>query len=201
MPKSQANAGQATSDDISIDLSPKGKQQANAFAESITEAPSLIVCSKYMRTQYTAAPLINKFPNVRVTIFPLHEFTYLSPVTCAGTTVNQRRNQVVDYWEQASCNFVHGEGAESFTQFTNRVGLCIELLLASEYQNIFVFTHGHVLRSFWQQLSGLTFGSKQEQMAHFHQKMSFLPVPNTCVFKACAADDQMYIIEPQFDPC
>ena len=84
--ESQANAGEATQNDESIQLTGKGKQQAIALANSITEKPGLIICSKFLRTQQTAAPLKKKFPGVRVKILPLHEFTYLSPAVCAGPT-------------------------------------------------------------------------------------------------------------------
>jgi len=196
--ESQANAGEATQTDESIPLTEKGRQQAIALANSISEKPDLIVCSKYSRTQQTASPLIKKFPDVRVKILPLHEFSYLSPAVCAGTTPNQRKSRVADYWEQAGPDFFHGEGAESFNQFIQRIDCCVQCLEFCEAQNILVFTHGHVLRAIWQLLAGHEFSSGHERMHHFHRHMSLLQVPNTCIFKATFYKNEWELIEPQF---
>lgn len=195
--ESQSNAGQATIDDATIALTDLGWQQARTVAETINQKPDLIIYSKFLRTQQTAAPLIKKFPNVPVKILPLHEFTYLSPAACAGTTPNQRKNWVVDYWEQAGPAFIHGPGAESFNQFVLRIDRCLQCIEFCEAQNIFVFTHGHVLRAIWQILAGYQFSSFDEQMHHFHHNMGLLPVPNTCLFKAVFQKNQWQIIEPQ----
>lgn len=196
--QSQANAGLATYDDHSIALTEKGSQQAAQLADAISAKPDLIIYSKYRRTQFTAKPLIKKFPDVPVKTLPIHEFTYLSPKTCAGTTVNQRQNLVFDYWDACSPHFIHGEGAESFLQFTQRIDHSLQCLEMCEANNIIVFTHGHVLRAIWQQLMGLKFSSETERMHHFHHHMSLLQVPNTCIFKATFYKNEWQIIEPQF---
>jgi len=195
--ESQANAGEATQNGESIQLTRKGKLQAVALANSISEKPDLITCSKYIRTQQTAAPLIRKFPSVPVKILPLHEFTYLSPTVCAGATPNQRKNRVADYPEQAGPDFIHGDGAESFNQFIQRVDCCLQCIEFCESQNIFVFTHGHVLRAIWQDFLYLGFPSDKAQFSHFYQYMGLLPVPNTGHFKAIFQKHQWQIIEPQ----
>jgi len=195
--ESQANAGQATFDNKTIALTEKGKQQAEALVSKIGEKPDLIICSKFMRTQQTAAPLSNKFPQTPVKILPLHEFTYLSPATCAGTTVYRRQTWACDYWDACSPIFTHGEGAESFIQFTERIDQSLQCLEMCEYNNIAVFTHGHVLRAIWQQLSGHQFSSDEERMHHFYHHMSLLPVPNACIFKATFENNQWQIIDPQ----
>ena len=43
------------------------------------ETPSLIVTSLFLRTQQTAAPTIERFPDVPVEVWPIEEFTYLQP--------------------------------------------------------------------------------------------------------------------------
>ena len=196
--ESQANAGEATQNDESIQLTGRGKQQAIALANSIPAKPDLIICSKFLRTQQTAAPLIEKFPTVPVKILPLHEFSYLSPDICAGTTPNQRKNWIAAYWGQAGPDFVHGDGAESFNQFIQRIDCCLQCLEFCEARNISVFTHGHVLRATWQILIGHKFSSGQERMHHFHYHMGLLQVPNTCIFKATFYKNEWQVIEPQF---
>jgi probable phosphoglycerate mutase len=195
--ESQANAGEATQNDESIELTRIGKLQAIALTNSISEKPDLIICSKYIRTQQTAAPLIHRYPQITIKILPLHEFTYLSPSLCAGTTPNQRKNWVCNYWEQAGPDFIQGDGAESFNQFIQRVDCCLQCIEFCEAQNIVVFTHGHVLRAIWQQLMYLEFPSDQARFSHFHQNMGLLPVPNACLYKAIFQKNQWQIIEPQ----
>jgi broad specificity phosphatase PhoE len=196
--ESQANVGEATQNDGSIPLTEKGKQQAIALANSIPEKPDLIICSKFLRTHQTAFPLICKFPGVRVEVLPLHEFSYLSPAVCAGTTTNQRKNRVAAYWEQAGPDFVHGDGAESFNKFIQRIDHCLQCLEFCEARNIYVFAHGHVLRATWQILTGHKFSSEHERMHHFHYHMGQLQVPNTCIFKATFYKNEWQIIESQF---
>lgn len=195
--QSQANAGQATLDDATIELTDLGWQQARALAGSITQKPDLIIHSKYLRTQQTAAPLLEKFPHIPVKVLPIHEFTYLSPVICAGTNHYQRQNWVAEYWELAGANYIHGVGAESFNQFIERIQICLDMLATIEHQNIIVFTHGHVLRAIWQILGGYQFLSFEEQKHHFYHHMGLLPVPNTCVFKTNFTGKEWQILEPQ----
>ena len=64
--ESMSNAGYATQDPASILLSERGRMQAVRLAESIAEAPDLIVVSPYIRTRLTAEPLCRKFPLVPV---------------------------------------------------------------------------------------------------------------------------------------
>ena len=69
-----------------IPLSETGHSQARRWAESLERPLRLIVVSPFLRARQTAAPFQNRFPNVPVEIWPIHEFTYLSPVKSAGTT-------------------------------------------------------------------------------------------------------------------
>ncbi len=196
--ESEANAGFTTINDNSIALTAKGREQAAQLANAISFQPDLIICSKYIRTQQTAAPLLLKYPHIPVKILPIHEFTYLSPKACTGTTTQQRQNQVFDYWDACSPQFIHGEEAESFMQFTQRIDHILQCLEMREANNIIAFTHGHVLRAIWQQLAGYKFNTETERMHYFHHQMSLLPAPNTCIYKATFQKNQWQIIEPQF---
>lgn len=80
--ESAANAGGASSDPALIALTERGKAQAQAIAQSFEAAPELIVMSPFIRAQDTAAPTLRKFPGVPVEVWPVEEFTYLSPANC-----------------------------------------------------------------------------------------------------------------------
>ncbi|WP_367161082.1 phosphoglycerate mutase family protein (plasmid) [Kozakia baliensis] len=86
MGESAANAGGATFDPGDIPLSARGEAQARDLANRLTEAPDLIVHSPFLRTYQTAAPTIARYPDAPVVVWPIQEFTYLSPMRCAGTT-------------------------------------------------------------------------------------------------------------------
>ena len=118
--ESAANAGTATSDPALIPLTEKGWEQARAVAETFLQAPTLIVTSPYERAADTAKPTIGRFPGVPVEIWPVEEFTYLSPTRCANTTPADRRPWVEGYWRSADPDFIDGAGTESFSQLIRR---------------------------------------------------------------------------------
>jgi broad specificity phosphatase PhoE len=62
--QSIANAGQVTEGTASVPLTALGHQQALAVSTLITTAPDLIVVTPYLRTQQTAVPTLEKFPDV-----------------------------------------------------------------------------------------------------------------------------------------
>jgi broad specificity phosphatase PhoE len=53
--------------------------------------------------------------------------------------------------------FIHGTGAGSFIQFIDRIENCLSLIETSKAQNIYIFTHGYVLRIIWQIFLGINF--------------------------------------------
>jgi broad specificity phosphatase PhoE len=195
--ESEANAGNVTFDDASTVLTETGKEQARKLSEQLSESPDLIIYSKYIRTQQTAAQTILKFPKVLTEMSPLHELTYLSPKICQGTTIHSRKNWVFDYWNACNPYFIHGTGAESFIQFIARIEKCLSLLETSKAQNIYIFTHGYVLRIIWQIFLGHKFSSDYERTHHFYHHMYKFRVPNTCIYKAILLNNQWHITEPQ----
>ena len=119
--ESISNAGAATSDPASIPLTEYGRSQAERIAEAYGARPTLIVVSSYQRTRQTAAPLIARFPQVRVEEWPVQEFTYLEPSRCINTTGAERRAWVDHYWKSCSAEYCDGPGAESFMDLLRRV--------------------------------------------------------------------------------
>lgn len=148
--QSVANAGAATLDPLSIELTELGRQQAEDLAQQWTEAPSLIVVSPAERARATALPTMRRFPSVRVEEWPIQEFTYLAPARCAGTTAEQRRVWVEDYWGEADPGRCDGEGAESFSEFIARVDTTVARLarFAGEPDcTVFLFGHGQFINA------------------------------------------------------
>lgn len=145
--ESAANAGEATSDPASIPLTPLGHHQAQALSLSFGDAPSLIVCSSFLRVQQTAAPTLSRFSMVPSEIWPVHEFTYLSPSRCKSTTAEDRRPWVNEFWERSDPNMLDGPGAECFAGFIARVQATLDRLAVQRIASVAVFSHGQFLQA------------------------------------------------------
>ena len=118
--ESESNAGGRSSDPATIPLSKQGIAQAEALALTLSDKPSLVVTSRYIRTKQTASPVIKKFKDVSHEEWDIHEFTYLSPTKCENTTSADRLPMVQAYWEKCDPFYCDGEGAESFIDFIKR---------------------------------------------------------------------------------
>ncbi len=179
--ESEANAGYRTSNPATIGITEKGRREAIELPNRILDHPDLIVVTPYIRTFQTARPLINKFPHTPIKTWPLHEFTFLSPLVCQNTTSLDRLPLVKEYWKTCDPDFVHGPGAESFAQFSKRVIEALEKLKSHEYPNVVIFTHGQVMR-FAKQYFENGIQPSAIAMKYFRDTMLVFPVPNTCVF-------------------
>lgn len=147
--ESIANAGQATDNHEMIPLSPVGIRQAQQLALTMTERPDLIVTSPYLRAQQTALQTIGKFPGVATGIWDcIHEFVYLAPATCVGTTSVQRRPRVIAYWRSCDPAYVDGPGAESYQHLLERIEQARRLLERRRERFIILFTHAQFIRNF-----------------------------------------------------
>lgn len=145
--ESAANAGLATADPASIPLTAKGHEQAEAVSRSFTQPPDWIVCSPFLRVEQTAAPTLGRFAAIPVEIWPVEEFTFLCPNTCAHTTALQRRPQVVAFWRAADPHHVDGPGAESFAAFIDRVRSALARLATLPVSCVAVFGHGQFMQA------------------------------------------------------
>jgi len=77
--------------------------------------------------------------------WPIQEFTYLAPARCINTTVADRKVWVDEYWAKADPAFVHGEGAESFLEFIQRVQVFLDRLADAPGNQVAVFSHGQFM--------------------------------------------------------
>lgn len=148
--ESAANAGLVTSNPADIPLTDVGEQQAHEISQRLTDPPAIVVCSPFLRAQQTAAPTLRKFTSVSRDTWPIQEFTYLSPVICAHTSMQQRQTWVSAYWEASNPTYVDGLGAESFHIFIERVRTSLNRFLklpSTPDHSIVVFGHGQFLQA------------------------------------------------------
>ncbi|MBB5343394.1 histidine phosphatase family protein [Tunturibacter empetritectus] len=146
--QSTGNAGIPCHDLALPELTELGWQQAREVAKSWTDTPSLIVTSPYLGTQQTAAPTIERFPEVPVEVWPVQEFTYLQPGRWNGTLSSERMPVLERYWTEADPEYCDGEGAESFAMLLYRAEeALIRLAGMAEDSLVFVFSHGQFIQA------------------------------------------------------
>lgn len=145
--ESAANAGLATAAPDSIPLTENGQHQARELAESITCTPDLIISSPFERAISTALPTTERFPYAPFVIWPVEEFTYLSPSRFVGTTQADRKPHAESYWENGDAEFTDGPGAESFDHLLERADAMLAKVADHDAQNILVFSHGQFIRA------------------------------------------------------
>lgn len=150
--QSVANAGGIPPDHITNPLTDLGLAQATAFAEAVSCAPTLFLVSPFLRARQTSEPLLQRFPNVPVHEWPIHEFTFLQPGRHNGTSEEQQMPHILAYWRRADPAHLDGPGAESFTSFLDRARDAIQRLIsiASEAPGgcVVLFTHGLLMQAF-----------------------------------------------------
>lgn len=145
--ESAANAGEPSLDHATIPLTQRGIEQANLVASSLVHAPDLIISSPFVRAQSTAMATVSKFGDVPHETWGIHEFTYLEPARCSGTTIAQRRDWVEAYWAKADPKFRDGSGAESFLDFISRAQSFLIRVAAHPAHDIVVFSHGQLINA------------------------------------------------------
>lgn len=176
--ESAGNAGLATEDAASTELTELGKQQAQAVAAGLPGAPALFVVSSYARAQRTAEPSLARFPHVPVEVWPVHEFTYLAPHVYVGTTVSERQPEVEAYWAAADPHHVAGEGSESFAGFLARVADVRARLERGPRTPVVMFSHKKFLNALlWSWLAGEPVVSAR-RMARYRGFDRAMPFPN-----------------------
>ena len=178
--ESVANSGARTREAPTYPLSELGFRQAEQLAAALPAEPDLIVVSPYVRARQTAEPAIRRFPNARVEEWPVHEVQYLDPALCVDTTQEERRGFSDEYWQRCDPHYA-APGAESFVEFSTRVGDSLERLAQCAERRIFVFCHGHVMQAImWLALSRPA-SIDSAAMRRFYHFMHGIPVPNCSI--------------------
>jgi|SRR5579883_1366721 len=190
--ESLSNAGQPTLGPELTGLTSLGMKQAETIAHTFSHAPSLIVMSKYRRTQETAQPTIRRFPAAGWEVWPdVHEFTYLSWSHSEGTTEQERQRYVDAFWQRNDPLYLDGTGSETFIQFMSRVSGALEKLRYSKRNFIAVFTHGYFMRAVQWYLRNRPTRIDSRSMEEFYGLRSTFDIPNGAILplELCGRED------------
>jgi probable phosphoglycerate mutase len=147
--QSVTNAGGRAAAQVSNPLTELGRAQSREFAERFDCKPTVFVVSPFLRAQQTSEPLRQRFPDVPVEEWPIHEFSFLNPALHKGTSEADREPNVVGYWQREDPGYSDGPEAESFTLFLDRAREAIRRLVTRDPGGcVVVFTHGFFMQAF-----------------------------------------------------
>jgi len=198
--ESMGNAGFATSDPATIPLTDLGHKQADALANYIKLEPDLLVTSPFTRTSQTATPTINRFHSVKQDVWNIQEFTYLSPVRCANTTMAERKGMVDEYWQLSDPNHTDGDGSESFSDLISRVQSMWQQLEKPEPDaKLLIFTHGLFMNALRWSAANSFAPLTDVSMKHFHDFHLSHPVQNCGILKCLLDLDKQIWLQPGID--
>jgi broad specificity phosphatase PhoE len=198
--ESLSNAGRFTLSPEFTGLTSLGIKQAEAIARAFPRSPSLIVMSKYRRTEETAQPTIRRFPDAMWEKWPnVHEFTYLSWSHSKETTEQGRQKHVERFWQRKDPLYADGEG-ETFTNFISRVSGALERLRYNDNDFIAVFTHGYFIRAAWWYLQTRPERIDSGSMEEFYKLRSALGIPNGTILPVKLRGREDFSIEQLLVP-
>ncbi len=147
--QSHTNAGGDAMPNTEIPLTELGQQQAIAVADWLLQKTDKnirsIGVSKYLRTQQTAQPLIDKTTLNPTIIEGLQEFNYLCFKTIKDKTVEERLQLATRYWLEQGPDFIDGSDeteAESFDMFVQRTKQVLSHLHTLEDGTHVLYSHG-----------------------------------------------------------
>lgn len=179
--ESTINAGTWSNQPHAALLTAKGQQQAEQAAAQIHTRPDLIVVSPAQRAQDSAIPIIQRWHDLPVEIWPIQEFTYLMPAKCQNLTLEQRQVMITNYWQRCDPFFCDGEGAESFATFLARIEV-FHAQLGRQHGFIVVVGHGQFFRAYQLGLSQ-GFAATSAWMQQFREKETATPLANGEIIK------------------
>ncbi len=195
--ESIGNAGQPTEQTATMPLSDLGRRQASALAGAFPSAPDLIVTSKYLRTQETAQPLLDRFPQSTVEQWNIHEFTFLAEEHYRGTREDDRVAAVRAYWANCVPDYHDGSGAESFANFMGRVDALKQRISQVGQGFTAIFCHGYVIKALLWRLLFTDHAEVPRLMAGFGNVYRHLTVTNASVYPIqVATDGTMFVGAP-----
>jgi len=198
--ESAANAGARTNDPALIPLTEVGARQARIVADMISERPSLIVVSRFLRTLQTATPLIERYPGVPVESWPVEEFTYLDIGACTGTTYAEREGLRDTYWARCDPLWADGPGCESFASFIARVRTLEHALSARDAERaVVVYTHGLLIQALLWLRRPASGDTSRAAMQDFDRFRRSVPVPNCAMFRAATDDSGRLRLSPNMN--
>lgn len=192
--QSTTNAGGQMMPNADIELTDLGHQQARGVADWVIDTLgddiNGVHVSPYMRTRQTAQPLLDKLnvePNI---IESLHEFNYLSVAKTANLSFEERVAVAHYYWDNQQPSQAHGDDAETFDNFYERVAQGFEVFKTLSDGNHLVYTHGFwISMLIWQILGQPARG--ETAMRKFKQFEQSIRAQNGEVFCLVLPSDDM----------
>ncbi|WP_081998010.1 histidine phosphatase family protein [Pseudomonas sp. 11/12A] len=85
--------------------------------------------------------------DVSYEVWPVEEFTYLSPNRFVSTNQAERKPHAESYWVNGDAAMIDGPGAESFDHLIGRVDAMLAKLADHDAHYILVFSHGQFIRA------------------------------------------------------
>ncbi|XRQ09967.1 histidine phosphatase family protein, partial [Actinomadura welshii] len=179
--QSESNAGLPTDGPGASPLTARGRDQARRTAAAFTAPPALIVSSPFVRARETAAPTVERFPDVPYEEWPVQEFTFLGELHALRTTNEQRRPFADAYWERSDPGHANG-GGESFQALIERVRAFLDRLAGRPEDGLVaVFSHGIFMKAvLWSLFTGVT-DPDAAAMQGFRRFNGSCDVPNCSV--------------------
>lgn len=194
--ESESNAGLVTQYPSTVNLTPKGIQQASDAATRWQDAPDVFITSKYVRTVQTARPFLQKFPHVPSEEWDIHEFTHLDPDKYKGTNFADRLPHVQAYWEKADPYHKDGTLAESFAAFMQRCLNTLERMRQSHHTRSVVFCHGYFMKGLMLAVDGHFSVVDSDTMHRFYAFNKSMPLDNCGVVRFIAQGETVsYAVE------
>ena len=145
--ESESNANLPTTHPAASALTGKGEAQARAVVSVFERRQDLVVVSPYLRAGQTAVPTLNHFHPIPTEEWPVHEFTYLSPIHYDGKRMDYRRPLAKAYWELSDPDHKNEGEGESFNEMMQRVRTTITRLQNHEAPFIALFSHSLFIRA------------------------------------------------------
>lgn len=191
--QSVSNAGGEAQLNAQIALTELGHRQAQEVAlwlmDRLGEDIDSINVSKFLRTQQTAKPLVNKTGITPTVIDNLQEFDYLSFKKMQGVGLDKRWEMAQAYWLEKEPEALDGDDAESYQQFCERVAKVLDHFKTFKPGNHVVYTHGLWISMLIWQILGQP-NTKNESMRNFRQFEMSIRARNCEVFLLTLSDDQ-----------
>lgn len=182
--QSVANAGGRTAETATIPITDTGIRQAQYVADLVSERPSVVAVSRYLRTVQTAEPLLGRYPHLLVEQWRVEEFTYLDLGACVETTYAERKGLRDGYWRRCDPLWVDGSGCECFADFIARVrDFQAALSVRGADETFVVFSHGFVMRALLWLQQHTADQITTAEMADFYNFQQGVSVPNCAVVR------------------
>lgn len=184
--ESESNAGGIYEHNYLVKITEKGKQQAKDLVEILSakkeiSKPNKIIVSKYIRTQETAEPLIQKLQKEKhkheVHLWlDVHEFDYLDRGPFLNKPKEEFEKHAKEYWSKADPFVRFLPERETFQEFVDRVHGTILKMQKLDKTN-YIFTHGHFIALFGyltKFFTAKTFKKQKSQKDFYKKIMSHL---------------------------